>query len=335
MNSLLMPIIIVAARSGGHIIPACTLADQYYAGRPLYAITSSGALDQSLISAHHRVVHHSTLPFSAAPLVWYQYPAAVITFLWSVISCMLLFWQTNPCVVITTGGAIGIPAACAARILAIPCELYELNAVPGRASCVIARIAQRVYTVFPETQRYPAFSDAQMRVYPVQYAEKDRISRVEAKKRLGIDPAQKVLLILGGSQGAERLNQALSRVVGSAHFADIVLHQTGKNSALYSEYYKNKRQAALVRDFVDRETLALWYSAADYAITRAGSGTIHELIFFTLRTTLVPLIGSGAEHQTENAHAAVRHYPDLFICAGETEEALSAALIAYHTGNAL
>lgn len=323
MNPLLVPIIIVAARSGGHIIPALTLAYEYDAQRPVYAITSDSALDGALVGADDRIVRHETIPFSAAPVRWYEYPWAFITFVWSLMRCILLFWQANPCLIINTGGAIGLPAACAARMLGIPFELHELNAVPGRATRYTARIAHSVYTVFPEAQRQLHFVGAQLRDYPIRYTDADKKSRVVAKEMLGIDPALPVVIVLGGSQGAERLNNAASRAVCMNESIFFVLHQAGKNAEQYADLYRAQKKNAQVHRFVDTKTLALWYSAADCAISRAGSGTIHELLFFQVPTVLVPLSGGAAEHQADNALAASRQYPELFISAPETADGIA------------
>lgn len=327
MNPLLVPIIIVAARSGGHIIPALALAHEYDADRPIYALTSESALDAALVRADDQVVRHETIPFSAAPVHWYEYPWALITFVWSLIRCIMLFWQANPCLVINTGGAIGLPAVLAARLLGIPFELYELNAVPGRATRYTARIAHSVNTVFPEAQRQLSFAGAQMRGYPLRYADADKKPRAVAKEKLGIDSRMPVVLVLGGSQGAERLNHVASRVLSNSDRKLFVLHQAGVNAEEYAEWYRDQKVDGRVQPFVDADTLALWYSAADCAIARAGSGTIHELLFFEVPTVLVPLSGGSTEHQADNARAVSRHYPDLFMGVSETVGGIAEGLV--------
>lgn len=318
MNPLIVPIIIVAARSGGHIIPALALAREHDQTRPIYAITSESRLDAALVSNDNHVICHETIPFSAAPVYWYHYPWALITFFWSFIRCICIFWRIAPPLIINTGGAIGLPAACAARILGIPFALYELNATPGKGSRYIARIARSVYTVFPEAQEHFSGVLPQIIPYPLRYTQKDKELRARAKEKLNIDPTVPVIIVLGGSQGAERLNYVASRAVNAFDRSCLILHQAGKNADQYSAYYRDQNKNARVHHFVDTATLALWYSAADCAIARAGSGTMHELIFFAVPTLLVPLTGVAGEHQVDNAYAAARRYPHLFTYTAET-----------------
>lgn len=321
--NVLIPFIIVAARSGGHIIPAITLAQQRDHERNIVAITSDAALDAAIVHTSPAVMRHETVPFTSAPVHWYEYPLAAIYFVWSIVCCAILFWQINPPMIFSTGGAIAVPAAIAARIVGIPFELYELNAVPGRATRQAARCATKVYVVFPQAGAALGAIPVTSTQYPLSYDVQSRMSQSAARKELGINAAQKVIMILGGSQGSQHLNALAYEAIAHAAPDAYVLHQAGPEAGIYQQKYAQDSISARVVSF--EKDLSRWYAAADCAIARAGSGTIHELLFFDVPTILVPLVTHSTDHQADNARAIQRMHPKMVDILEEHEGVQSLA----------
>ncbi|GAA2001643.1 MULTISPECIES: undecaprenyldiphospho-muramoylpentapeptide beta-N-acetylglucosaminyltransferase [Nocardioides] len=207
--------------------------------------------------------------------------------------------RVRPDVVVGYGGYVSVPAYLAARRRRLPIALHEQNALPGVANRLGARLAARVAVSFPDTP----LRGAEYVGLPIRrmISQLDRAaSRAEACAAFGLDPARPTLLVTGGSQGATRLNQAVSAAAPALAAAGVqVLHVQGKHggadpAAAGSSY--------VIVDYVDRMDLA--YAAADLVLCRAGANSVVEAAATGLPAILVPLpIGNG--EQAQNARPVV------------------------------
>ncbi|KQP66750.1 undecaprenyldiphospho-muramoylpentapeptide beta-N-acetylglucosaminyltransferase [Nocardioides sp. Leaf285] len=207
--------------------------------------------------------------------------------------------RVRPDVVVGYGGYVSVPAYLAARRRHLPIALHEQNALPGVANRLGARVAARVAVSFPDTP----LRGAEYVGLPIRrmISQLDRAaSRAEACAAFGLDPARPTLLVTGGSQGATRLNQAVSAAAPALAAAGVqVLHVQGKHggadpAAAGSSY--------VIVDYVDRMDLA--YAAADLVLCRAGANSVVEAAATGLPAILVPLpIGNG--EQAQNARPVV------------------------------
>jgi UDP-N-acetylglucosamine--N-acetylmuramyl-(pentapeptide) pyrophosphoryl-undecaprenol N-acetylglucosamine transferase len=199
--------------------------------------------------------------------------------------------RLRPDVVVGYGGYVSMPAYLAARRRHLPLVIHEQNAVPGLANRAGARIASRVAVSFPDT-RLPKAEYVGLPIRRMISTLDRAASRAEARSFFGLDPDRPTLLVTGGSQGARRLNQAVSgasRFLGEAGVQ--VLHVQGKHGGA--------EPAAtdvpyVVLDYVDRMDLA--YAAADLVVCRAGASSVTEAAAVGLPAVFVPLpIGNGEQ----------------------------------------
>ncbi|MDP2775607.1 MAG: undecaprenyldiphospho-muramoylpentapeptide beta-N-acetylglucosaminyltransferase [Nocardioides sp.] len=199
--------------------------------------------------------------------------------------------RVRPDVVVGYGGYVSMPAYLAARRRRIPVVVHEQNAVPGLANKAGARIASRVAVSFPDTP----LPHAEYVGLPIRrmISQLDRAAvRAEARAFFGLDPDLPTLVVTGGSQGARRLNQAVSGASGALGSAGLqVLHVVGPKgeatpAATGTPY--------VVLDFVDRMDLAL--AAADLMICRGGASSVTEAAATGVPAIFVPLpIGNGEQ----------------------------------------
>jgi UDP-N-acetylglucosamine--N-acetylmuramyl-(pentapeptide) pyrophosphoryl-undecaprenol N-acetylglucosamine transferase len=209
----------------------------------------------------------------------------------------------RPDAVVGFGGFTSASAAMAGRMLGIPVALHEANRIPGMAIRAFGSFAARVY--LPLGVRVPGVRAAAARYagLPVR-REIVRMPAAAARQALGLDPKQKVLAILGGSQGASALNAwARERLETLASEGIQVVCVTGlgkgapETLALRSRM--GERVAAVFMPFCDR--VAELLSAADIVISRAGAGTLAELIRCEVPAILVPYPRAASDHQRANA----------------------------------
>lgn len=210
--------------------------------------------------------------------------------------------RVRPDVVVGFGGYVSVPAYLAAKRRGIPLVVHEGNALPGIANRLGARLTTHVATSFPGTP----LPHAQYLGLPIrrQVSHLDRAaSRAEGRAHFGLDPDRTTLLVTGGSQGARRINLAVSGAAEDLADAGIqVLHAAGRPEEAAIER-RPSDPPYVVETFIDRIDLA--YAAADLIVCRAGANTVTEVSAVGLPAVFVPLpIGNG--EQARNAHAVVQ-----------------------------
>ncbi|KHL19138.1 UDP-N-acetylglucosamine--N-acetylmuramyl-(pentapeptide) pyrophosphoryl-undecaprenol N-acetylglucosamine transferase [Mumia flava] len=212
-----------------------------------------------------------------------------------------VFDRVRPDVVVGFGGYVSVPAYLVARKRHVPIVVHEQNALPGIANKLGARFTERVFTSFPDTPiAHGRYIGLPMRT---SIAGLDRdATRTEARAHFGLDPDRPTLLVTGGSQGARRINQAVSGAADAFAEAGVqVLHAAGRVEEATVERADGEPPYVTV-PYIERIDLA--YAAADLIVCRAGAGTVSEVAAVGLPAIFVPLpIGNG--EQALNAHPVV------------------------------
>jgi UDP-N-acetylglucosamine--N-acetylmuramyl-(pentapeptide) pyrophosphoryl-undecaprenol N-acetylglucosamine transferase len=206
-------------------------------------------------------------------------------------------------VVVGFGGYASAPAYVAARRAGVPFVVHEANAKPGLANVLGARWAAGVGVAFDGTPLKRSRVVGMPLRREIVDLERGR-TRAEAAAHFGLDASRPVLLVFGGSLGAQRLNEAF----GEGHDAawrDVVsagwqlLHVTGERSDLVDPDV----EGYAVRRYVDRMDLA--FALADVIVSRAGAATVSEISALGIPAVYVPYaVGNG--EQALNAASAVR-----------------------------
>ncbi len=208
--------------------------------------------------------------------------------------------RVRPDVVVGYGGYVSMPLYLAERKGRVPLVVHEQNTVPGLANKVGARFAQRVLVSFPDTPlRGREYVGLPIR--PMISGLDRAALRAEARAFFGLDPDRPTVLVTGGSQGARRLNQAVSGAAGAFAGAGVqVLHAQGKHGGADPA---PTDVPYVVVEYIDRMDLA--FAAADLAICRAGANSVTEAAAVGLPAVYVPLpIGNG--EQVLNAMPVVK-----------------------------
>ncbi|MFD0804645.1 undecaprenyldiphospho-muramoylpentapeptide beta-N-acetylglucosaminyltransferase [Nocardioides caeni] len=212
--------------------------------------------------------------------------------------------EIAPDVIVGYGGYVSMPAYVAARRRKLPLVVHEQNALPGIANRVGARAASRVAVSFPDTP----LRGAEYVGLPIRrmISTLDRTAlRAEARSFFGLDPDRPTLVVTGGSQGARRLNQAVSAAAAALAASEIqVLHAIGPNGTSDPAWREPAPTGVpyVVVPYVDRMDYAL--AAADLMVCRAGASSVVEASSSGVPAIFVPLpIGNG--EQALNARPVV------------------------------
>ena len=288
-------IIVSTGATGGHIFPAIIVANFFREkGFQVKIVISNPRIDLDLGGFEiHRI--------PSAPIIGKKTYLAINSlkiFAGTLKSMPMMVDYKNNGVLIATGAYPSVPPLIAAKFSGMDFYLMEQNVVPGATVKMFANSAKAVFTSFPETEKYLENARVIFTGNPVR-----KLKRLEnARKFVGIPKDQKVVLVIGGSQGARSL--AEKAIMASKILKDVFFFiQCGKRNIEYFEKFGLAGDNYKVEPFM--HDMELMYSLADVVVSRAGAGTIFEVMNFRIPLILVPLeIARG--HQIENAQSVVK-----------------------------
>ncbi len=295
--------VIACGGTGGHLSPGIALAEELIArGHTVTLFISQKKVDTRLVEKYPHLATRRVpgIGFSWRPdrLVLFQLRQAQ-----GVLFSYRFLRQHRPDAIIGFGGFTNAGVVVAGRLLGIPVALHEANRVPGRAVRVLSRLAQRLY--LPPGVRLPGVRGVLIRHtgLPVR-REISRLSRDEARAQLGFSLAQRLLVVLGGSQGSSNLNEWVRKNTPLLTAEGIQIYcVTGMGKGHEGSREHRARNGETVRvefePFSDR--VGVLMSAADLVLSRAGAGTIAELVRCETPAILIPYPFAADNHQAANA----------------------------------
>ena len=285
--------IIMAAGTGGHVIPALSVAKALSdKGYTVSFLGSPAGIEQRLVPAQGFEL--DVIPMQGIRgnglLRWVFLPFLLLR---AVYHAWGIFRLRRPMAVLGMGGFVTVPGGIAACLSQIPLIIHEQNAVPGWANRGLKYLARRVLVAFPNT-----FAD-EPKVHYVGNPLREGLCEVPLP-RLPTLPLK--ILVVGGSLGAKALNDAIAGVlIKHPSLAIEVMHQTGERGfpEISHLYKSNNILNVEVMPFI-QDMLAA-YAWADLVICRAGAMTIAELAAVGRASILVPYPHAVDDHQTANA----------------------------------
>ena len=291
--------------TGGHLFPGIAVAQELQLRQPrsrMLFVGSEKDLEQSILLRHQ--FEHRSLPVQSLatlkrrPLYfalqnWHAWRAA-----------RRLIREERPDVVIGLGGYASAPIVWAAARARIPVVLLEQNVIPGRTTRWLSRSASSVCISFPEASRQLSTSSRVTVTGNPLRREITALHRPCDSSTTG-KTDRRELLVLGGSQGADSLNDAVQSAVLTLKpelAGWKIVHQTGpRHVDAIRQAYESMSLDALVKPFFD--DMADRYQAAALVISRAGATTIAELACCGLPMILLPYPQAADDHQRANARA--------------------------------
>jgi UDP-N-acetylglucosamine--N-acetylmuramyl-(pentapeptide) pyrophosphoryl-undecaprenol N-acetylglucosamine transferase len=295
--------VIACGGTGGHLSPGIALAEALIArGHNATLFISHKKVDMRLLEKYS---HLAAERVPSAPFGWR--PDGHLRFHWRQTQGLLFSLRfmraLKPDAIVGFGGFTNAGVVMAGRLLGVPVALHEANRIPGRAVRVLSRVARRLY--LPPGVRLPGIRGVMVRHtgLPVR-TEVERLPRAEARAQLGIDPAQKLLVVIGGSQGSSPLNTWVEENLTTLAHEGIQVYCVtglGKGTAGVRELHNRSGQVvrAWFEAFSDRVGVLL--SAADLVLSRAGAGTLAELVHCEAPAILIPYPHAADNHQWANA----------------------------------
>ncbi len=293
---------VMAGGTGGHVFPALAVAETLRAhGADVFWIGT------------HRGMESRLVPAQGFDMEWVEIAGlrgkglgAILSGPFKLLGALRQAWillrRRRPAVILGMGGFVSGPGGLAARALGIPLVIHEQNAIPGLTNQWLARIANRVFEAFPGS--FPQARNAITTGNPVRPAI---TALPPPRERFAGRTGPAHLLVVGGSLGAQALNETLPLALArlpAAH-RPLVRHQAGERTlAAAADAYRQAGVAAEVTAFIG--DMAQAYGWADLVVCRAGALTVSELAAAGLGAILVPYPHAVDDHQVSNARYLVQ-----------------------------
>ncbi len=286
-------LVITTGGTGGHIFPALAVALEARHRNPNCALLFIGGNGPEKELATKAKIKFFSLPARA---VMGKGAKGLLTSTWILSAtwkAIRMLGRFKPEAVLGFGGYAGFCPVLAARLKGLPTAVHEQNSVPGATNRILGKLVRRIFLSFPDTNRaFPAHK-CELTGNPV------RSEIFQTAKR-----TNRRLLILGGSQGAVAINNALIEALPELRKLDVeILHQAGvtDEQRVKKAYSVAGWNPDCVRGFI--EDMASAYGWADLALCRSGASTIFELAAAGLPAIFIPFPHATHNHQAVNAKA--------------------------------
>ena len=299
-------ILVAAGGTGGHLYPGIAVARCFQAASPgtdVAFLGRRGGLEERLVPKEGFPLHTVKVQSLQGRTKPAQLRSLGVLGI-GTLQALRLLRRWRPHLVVGAGGYVMAPALLAAALLRLPRVIMEQNLVPGLTVRVLARYAQRVFTTFPESGDFLP----QPRVVCTGTPVRPEIIAQALDAAPG-DTTRLNVLVVGGSQGAHRLNQAVIEALPllAAHSRQVsVVHQTGETDLPHvTEAYKGSGITAEVHGFL--HDMPKRYRWAHLVLCRSGASTLAELTACGKPAILVPYPHAADDHQRHNALALREH----------------------------
>lgn len=316
-------ILLVGGGSGGHVFPLMAIAESLQKlaiqqGRPLELILLGEgkffeeAAKKSGLKYKKIMAGKIRRYFSLANL--FDIPKTLIGLIQSL---WFLFWWM-PDAIFVKGGYASIPPALAAKLFFIPLYIHDSDAVPGAANRLIGRWAKKVFVSFEMAKQYFPAGKTELTGNPIR-SEILNGDRNQAWQFFQLSDQLPTILVLGGSQGAQKVNEIVLQSLSKLTSKFQVIHQTGElnyeavkksSEALSNPVAKSDLATGLLSGsfpnyhlypFLDSTNLPLAYAAADVIVSRAGANLLSEISALGKPAIVIPIKKSTSNHQYYNA----------------------------------
>lgn len=322
-----MRIVFTGGGTGGHFYPIIAIAEaieriseEKHLLEPQLFYLGPTPFDPAALAEHD--IEYRSSPAGKMRRHGFLNPLDFLRTGFGVLRSIMQLFSIYPDVVFSTGGYAAFPTLLAARILAIPVVIYDADAEPGRVTRWSARFARWIGVAHPDAAvKLPETYRAKIATVGHPIREEIRMPAKEgAHEYLKLDPSVPTLFFMGGSQGAQALNNVILDALPDLVSKYNVIHQAGSANleevrGIAGEILRSKPHGERYRAFGLLNTLAMRMAAgiSELVIARAGSGTIFEVASWGIPAILIPIPLDVSHDQTENAFSYMRRGAAIVI----------------------
>lgn len=323
-------VIIAGGGTGGHIFPAIAIANTLKQEEPATEILFVGANGKMEMEK----VPQAGYPIRGLDIAGldrqslFKNISLPFKLMKSFLQVKLIIDKFQPDAVIGVGGYSSFPVLRYAQSKRIPTFIHESNSFAGKSNILLGKKATAVFVATEGMEKFFPKDKLFIVGNPVRKTiVQSTVSREEAIRFFGLDPAKKTVLAVGGSLGARSINEALTLHLEEFEQHDLqLIWQTGKTTAVEYIQKGSGRKNVWVNDFIKEMEMA--YAAADVVISRAGAMSVTELCVVGKPTVFVPFPLAAEDHQTSNAMHLVNKQAACIVKDEEAKSKLVSTVIA-------
>lgn len=300
-----LKILIACGGTGGHLFPGIAVAEALKArGHDAMLLISEKKID-SQASAKYTHLRFERVQAVAKPATTSPRMIPFLFKLWKAVNhSKKLIRDYRPDAVLGMGGFTSLPPVYAGHQLGLKTFIHDSNARPGRANVLTSRFCTEVFLGLEPAKSFFPKHHPVLTGTPVRPEILDLPSREEAAARFGLDPAKPVIVVTGGSQGAQGLNR-LCAEAGKILPVDFqILHIAGNLDFEAVNQIAGNRPNHKILGFCDQMPSA--YAVADLVVSRSGASSLTEISLAGIPSILVPFPYAADDHQTKNAEVFSR-----------------------------
>ncbi len=310
-----MKIVFAGGGSGGHILPIIAIIREMRKLSPkeeieFFYIGPKDDFTSLLLSQENIKIKPTTSGkirrYSDKKSLFLNFIDLVFKIPFGVFQSFFQLFFLAPDLIFSKGGFGSVPTVVAGWLLQIPIFVHESDSIPGLSNKFSAKFAKKVFTSFPKTTDFK--EDKMILVGNPIRRNLLNGTVEEAKENFDLTGRKPVILILGGSQGAQRVNDLFLEIIPKLVRDFEIIHQCGEKN--YQQV--NREAKILTKDFLHKyyhpfgflkeHQLKSAYAACDIIVSRAGAGSIFEIAAVGKPSILIPLPESAQNHQINNAY---------------------------------
>lgn len=298
-------IIISGGGTGGHIFPAVAIADAFkkrWADVDVLFVGASDRMEMQKVPAAGYPIRGLWISGLQRRLTVKNllFPIKLIV---SLVQSWIIVLRFKPDFAVGTGGFASGPLLFVATLMGVPSLIQEQNSFPGITNKFLASRVKSICVAYANMERFFPSSKMKFTGNPIRQNLTVMADTAESKRKYGFDPSLPVLLVVGGSLGAKRINELIvdkKSCIESSNYQ--ILWQCGE---LYYDRYQilDNGKSIRVVDFIKDMSIA--YAAADIIISRAGAIAVSELCVVAKPVIFIPSPNVAEDHQTKNAQSLV------------------------------
>lgn len=311
-----MKILFTGGGTGGHFYPIIAVSEAIYGITEEKRILKPKMYFMSPTKYNPRALFDAEIEYIYVPAGKMRRYFSLLNFTdliktaWGIVIAIIKMYSIYPDVVFGKGGYASFPALVAAKFLNIPVIIHESDSSPGRVNAWAGKFAKKIAISYPESAKYFSKGEGDNRIaftgLPIRSGIKDPLP-TGAIEYLKLEEGTPTILILGGSQGAQNINDAVIDAIPELVNRYQIIHQTGrKNLDIIKEtmsvVLKDNQNSYRYHPFDYLNDLSMRMSAgiASVVVSRAGS-TIFEIASWGLPSIIIPLPKEISHDQTDNA----------------------------------
>lgn len=313
-----MKVVLTGGGTGGHFYPCIAVAQEINAIAEEKNLLSPQLYYVGPTPYDRKALYENGIQFRQSPAGKMRKYFSLLNFWdifktgWGIVMATIQLFFIYPDVVFSKGGYASFPTLVAARLLRIPVVIHDSDSVPGRVSIWSGKFAKRIAIAFPEAASAFPFGKVALVGIPIR-RELFTIAPEGGKEFLDLDGTIPTIVILGGSQGAERINDAIIDALPQLVENYQIIHQTGsklleevtRTTKLVLEKSTHKRRYKPF-DFLNPLALRMAAGAANLIISRAGATSIFEIALWGIPSIIIPIPETVSRDQRKNAFSYAR-----------------------------